>query len=215
MKKMLGLLGVALALVVGCISAPVETTKPAAATGAPGEAPIWASEAERPRWTVEEPEVDSGNLIFVGVAEKYATESGARDEALRNATTQVVRYLGTMAKSKYEKVATSYGLSTSVVDPTTSSREYEKQLAANVTKNVKARKWYIEKWNTNSGTGYKTFVMATVTAAAVNDSFKNTAKENMEEAQRKAKEAADEVGRTQADKAAKFWADMSKQGVVE
>jgi hypothetical protein len=164
---------------------------------------------------VEEPEVDGDTMLFVGVAEKYATEPEARDEAMRNVTNTVVRYLGTLAKDKYERVATSFGLTSSVVDPTASARQYEKQLAANVTKRLKAKKWYLEKWNTPTGTGWKAFVLATVPVDAINDSFKDTARNNMLEAQRRAKAAADEVAKKQAENAAEFWEKMTKEGVVE
>ncbi|MBI5787964.1 MAG: hypothetical protein HZA78_03810 [Candidatus Schekmanbacteria bacterium] len=210
MRKICYSLGIfGLACMMGC------ATGAKVIPGATGETLTWSSEDKRPGWTIEEPAIDGDTMLFVGLAEKYATEPEARDQAMRNVTNQVVRYLGTMAKDKYEKLAVSYGLTSSVVDPTASSREYEKQLAANVAKKVKAKKWYLEKWQTPTGTGYKAFVMATVPTESINDSFKNTAKENMEAAQRKAKEAADDVAKKQADDAAKFWEGMSKQGVVE
>ena len=204
MKKICGLLALVSVFAIGC------ATSKLAVNG-----PVWSSEEARPKWTVEEPEVDGNTMLFVGVAEKYATESEARDAAMRNVTKHVIRYLGTLAKDKYEKIALSYGLTSSVIDPTASSREYEKQLAANVAKKVKAKKWYVEQWNTSTGTGWKAFVMAAVPTEAINDSFKNTAKSNMQAAQRKAKEAADEVAKKQAEDAAKFWKDASKQGIVE
>jgi len=207
MKKLGMLLWAAvLMFAAGCATGGVKV--------APG-GPIWASESERPKWTIEEPEVDGDTMLFVGVAEKYATEPEARDEAMRHVTNNIVRYLGTLAKDKYERVATSFGLTSSVVDPTASARQYEKQLAANVTKKVKAMKWYFEKWDTPTGTGWKAFVLATVPVAEINDSFKQTAKDNMLDAQRQAKAAADEVAKKQAEDAAKFWEDMTKQGVVE
>jgi hypothetical protein len=210
MRKVYVLWTVVLLFAVGCAASKV-----AVAPGGPGETPIWASEKERPKWTVEEPEVDGNTMLFVGLSGKYATEQEARDEAMRNATNNVIRYLGILAKDKYEKVATSFGLSSSVVDPTTSARQYEKQLAANVAKKLKAKKWYLEQWNTPTGTGWKAFVLSTIPIDSVNDSFKNTARDNMLDAQRKAKEAADEVAKKQAENAAKFWEDMTKQGVVE
>lgn len=210
MKKVYVLWAVVLMFASGCA-----TTGVSVAPGAPGEKLIWSSEEERPKWTVEEPEVDSGMMLFVGVAEKYATEAEARDRAMRNATNQVVRYLGTLAKDKYERVATDFGLSSSVVDPTASARTYEKQLAANVAKKLKSKKFYLEQWQTPTGTGWKVFVMATVPLDIINDTFKNSAKDNMIAAQRRAKEAADEVAKKQAQNAADFWEDMSKKGVVE
>jgi len=210
MKKGYGLWALVLVFAAGCA-----TSKVGIAPGGPGEKLLWSTDKVRPKWTVEEPEVESDTMLFVGLSGKYATEQEARDEALRDVTTNVIRYLGTLAKDKYEKVATSFGLSSSVVDPTTSTRQYEKQLAANVAQKVKAKKWYIEKWSTPTGIGWKAFVLATVPIDSVNEAFKRTAKENMEEARRKAKEATDEYAKRQAENAAKFWEEMTKQGVVE
>lgn len=208
MKKVYGLWAVLLMFAVGCAGTKV-------APGGPGEKLLWSSEKERPKWTIEEPDVDGSIMMFVGLSDRYATEAGGRDEALRNATNNVVKYMGTMAKDKYEKVATSFGLESSVIDPTASSRQYEKHLAANVAKRVKAKKWYLEKWDTPTGVGWKVFVMATIPIDSLNDSFKKTAKDNMIDAKRKAKEASDEVAKKQAENAAEFWEKMTKQGVVE
>jgi hypothetical protein len=209
MKKKYSLWAILLMFVVGCAAGEK------ASAPAPGETLLWSSEETRPKWTIEEPEIDGDIMMFVGVSDRYATEAGARDDAIRKATNSIVKYLGTMAKDKYEKVVTSFGLDSSVVDPTASTRQYQKQLSANVAKKVKAKKWYLEKWNTSTGVGWKVFSLATVPVEAVNDSFKKTAEQNMLEAQRKAKEAADAIAKKQAEKAAEFWKDMTEQGVVE
>lgn len=210
MKKQYAIWAVLIMFVAGCAAA-----KKAEDTASPGETLLWTSEEERPKWTIEEPDVDGSIMMFVGVSDRYATESGARDDAQRKATNNVVKYLGTMAKDKYEKVATSFGLDSSVVDPTSATRQYQKHLAANVAKQLKVKKWYLEKWNTTTGVGWKVFALASIPLESINDSFKKSAKQNMLDAQRKAKEAADEVAKKQAQKAADFWKDMTEQGVVE
>lgn len=209
MNKRYSLWAILLMFVVGCAAGEK------APAPAPGETLLWSSEENRPKWTIEEPEIDGDIMMFVGVSDRYATEAGARDDAIRKATNAIVKYLGTMAKDKYEKVVTSFGLDSSVVDPTASTRQYQKQLSANVAKKVKAKKWYLEKWNTTTGVGWKAFSLATVPVEAINDSFKKTAQQNMQEAQRKAKEAADAIAKKQAEKAAEFWKNMTEQGVVE
>lgn len=213
MKKIHGLWAALFMFTVGCASTTPTTTS--VSTAGPGETLLWKSATERPGWTIEEPDVDGNIMMFVGISNRYATESGSRDDALRNATSNVVKYMGTMAKDKFEKVATSFGLDSSIVDPTTGTRQYQKQLAANVAKRLKPKKWYLEKWNTYTGIGWKAFVLTTIPVDAINNSFKKTAKENMKEAQRKAKEAADEVAKQQAEKAIDFWKKMTEEGVVD
>jgi len=208
MRRQYALIVMVLVFATGCATTP----KPK--LGASLETLIWSSEDTRPKWTIEEPDVDGNIMVFVGLSNKYATEKGGRGDAMRNAANSVVKYLGTLAKEKYENLSISYGLESSVIDPTASARIYEKQLAANVVERLKARKWYLEQWKTPTGIGWKAFVMAVIPLDSVNDSFKNTAKANMLAAQRRAKDAADEVAKKQAEKAVDFWDKMTKEGVV-
>jgi len=211
MRKQYSLIVMALFLVTGCASNPNMVSKK---TGGPLETLLWSSQDSRPKWTIEEPDVDGNIMVFVGLSNKYATEKGSRQDAMRNATSNVVKHLGTMAKEKYERVSVSFGLESSVIDPTGSARVYEKQLAANVVKHLKSTKWYLEQWNTPTGIGWKAFVLATIPLDSINESFKRTAKTNLIAAKRRAKDAADEYAKKQADKAVDFWGKMVKEGVV-
>jgi hypothetical protein len=107
-----------------------------------GEQLVWSSTKERPAWTMSEPETQGNWMYFVGVSGNMATEQLARNDALRDSTGKVVAYLGTLAKDKFERARTSFGLSSTVVDPTEASRQFEKQLAANVARQLKPKGWY-------------------------------------------------------------------------
>lgn len=209
MKQLLTqlLVGLSLIALVGCSSSEPEPPAPAVE-----EAPA----PTRPEWTMNEPDVEGGVMSFVGLSAVHASEKNARDDARRNAADAVVQYLGTLAKTKFEQASVSYGLSSEVVDPTTSTRNFQKQVAANVARRLKTKKWYMERESDASGkSGYKYFVLATVPVAEMDKAFQQTAKKNMEDAQKKAKEAATAQAKQQQEQAAKFWADMQNQGVVE
>jgi|TARA_B110000196_G_C20985883_1_gene585696 hypothetical protein len=195
----------ALLALVGCAAKPKPATPPPQPT-----------QPERPEWTMNEPEVEAGVMSFVGLSAVHASEKNAREDARRNAVDAVVQYLGTLAKTKFEQASVSYGLSSEVVDPTTSSRNFQKQVAANVARRLKTKKWYMERESDASGKqGYKYFVLSTVPVAEMDKAFQQTAKKNMEDAQKKAKEATTAQAKQQQEQAANFWADMQKQGVVE
>ena len=193
------------------------TTDPKAVDipGAMDEKLVWSSAAQRPGWTMEEPDTVEGLMSFVGLSGRYATEQGAREDARRNATSSVVKYMGTLAKDKFERARVGYGLSSSVVDPTASSRQFEKQLAVNMATKVKVKKWYMEKWQTKDGAAWQAFVLAHVPSQAIDATFKKTAKGMAKEAERRAKDASDATAKDQAKKAADFWKQMQSQGVVE
>jgi len=176
---------------------------------------IWSSEPQRPGWTLEEPATANGVMTFVGLSGSYSTEQQSREDAKRNAINSVVGYMGTFVKNKFEQARVTFGLESSVVDPTTSARAFERQLAANVAKQIKAQKWYIEKWQTQTGTAWRAFLLAQVPQASVEESLKETAKDMAKKAEQQAKEAADEIAKKQAEKAAEFWKQMEEQGLTE
>ena len=174
-----------------------------------------ADVSERPEWTMNEPEEDDGNMFFVGISAVHASEQNARDDARSNSITAAISYMGTMAKAKIESASTSYGLSSEVVDPTTSGRQYAKQVSANVTRRLKTNKWYMERETDASGKkGYKYFVLASIPIVEFDNAFKQTAQQNIDDAKKKAKEAATAQAKEQAEKAADFWKSMKDQGIM-
>jgi hypothetical protein len=201
----------ALATLAGCAStAPV--TPPLAT---PKENMIWSSAPQRPGWIYEEPVAKDGQLWFKGESNRYSTEKAAKEDARRNAQTSFVQYMGTLVKTQYERVATDYGLTSDVIDATASAREYEKQLSVNMASNLKTQSWYAEQWQTTTGIGWNAFVLAHVPINSLDDASKSTAREMAKNAERKAKEANDEVAKAQAEKAADFWKKMQEQGLTE
>ncbi len=172
--------------------------------------------SNRPDWTMNEPDIEDEKMSFVGLSAIHANEKNARDDARRSAVNAAVQYLGTIAKNKFEQASVSYGLATEVVDPTTSARTFEKQVSANVARRLRTEKWYMERESDASGKrGYKYFVLATVPMEELDNAFKQSARENIADAQRRAKDAATAQAKKQAEDAASFWADMEKQGLTE
>jgi hypothetical protein len=217
-KAWLPVAAVGLALTLSACAGPnKEMTASSGLTSpqAPGEKLLWSSAPGRPNWTMSEPETEKGFQYFVGLSGDYATENLARDDALRNATTRVVQYMGALAKDKFERARTSFGLASTVVDPTEAARQFEKQLSANVARQLKPKEWYIEQWQKPTGFGYKAFVLARMPTESVNESLKNTAEDNVRKAQEDAKKAATETAKKQAEDAADFWKKMKEQGLVE
>ncbi len=179
------------------------------------ESLIWSSAAERPGWTVNEPETVGGVMSFVGVSDKYATEKAAREDARRNANSAVVKYMGTLVKEKWERVATSMGLDGDVINPTAATNEFQKQMAVNMASKVKVKSWYIEKWAAPTGTGHLVYALATVPETALVETQKQTAKTMARAAEQKIKEANDDVAKKQAEKSAAFWKQIQERGVTE
>ena len=194
------------AVLAGCSSSKAPT---------PGETET-VDTSDRPEWVMNEPGVEDDKMFFIGISAVHVSEKNARDDARRNSINAAIQYLGTMAKSKFEQAQVTYGLASEAMDPTTSARQYEKQVAVNVARRMKAEKWYMERETDASGKkGYKYFVLSGIPVVSLDEAFQQTAKKNMEDAKKRAKEAATEQARRQQEQAADFWAEMQKQGVTD
>ncbi len=179
---------------------------------APAAAPV--SQSQRPAWANKEPGTEGQSMVFIGISNPYATERLARDDAMRNATQRVMEYLGTAAQSKIEQASTSFGLSSTVVDPTLATRSFRQQLSGNVARRLKPSLWYTEREQMSTGTGYVVFVKSLIPVASINTAFQQTVKDNMKAAQDRARQASNDQAKRQADQAAQFWDQISKGGLV-
>jgi len=152
----------------GCAGQPVNPPKPELVE----EKLISSSAEKRPDWLIHEPEIKDGNFLFVGLSDKKVLERDARDEAYRHAINNVVRYINVDVKDKFERIVTSSGLSSEVIDPTKVIRNFEEQLSSAVARRVKASEWYTERWERKQGAEstsyYMVCVLATTPQAEIN-----------------------------------------------
>ncbi|HJO57160.1 MAG TPA: hypothetical protein QF772_02925 [Nitrospinaceae bacterium] len=206
-KYIIGALGICSILLVGC--AKETTTAPAAAEAAAPSMP------ERPDWVYNEPSEDDGILSFVGMSAVHASEQNARNDARRNATNNVVQYLGTMAKTKFEQVTQSYGLSSQIVDPTTAAQQFEKQMSANLAREMKTKTWHPEREKKSGVWGYKYFVLAEIPKASIENSFRKSLDQNIKKQQEEAEKAATQKAKEQSENAIDMFRKMKKEGLME
>ncbi|MDH3325348.1 MAG: hypothetical protein OEM38_01365 [Gammaproteobacteria bacterium] len=202
-------------LLGGCASFGVEKSGHIDPPEAANETLIWSSSNERPSWTMDEPEKKNNYLSFVGLSATHTTEKGARTDARRSAVNNISSYIGTLAKDKFQNAYLTYGLDSSVMDPTSSSRQFGKQLTANIVSRVKTKKWYSEKWSTETGIGYRVFVLAKIPEDAITESYKDAANRLAKNAQNHAVDAANETAKRQAELASEFWRQMESEGLVD
>ena len=208
-----------LVIVLSCISLfacahKAPTTAPGIQT--PGERLIFRSHDPAPAWVYSVPLADGRFLYFVGLSgEAVAAEQIARDQAIANARKKVVNYYGTMVKNKAKKIKLSFGLSSTVIDPTVVAKEFEKEFAANVAKKVAAKEFYLEKWEKPTGIGWKVYALCNVPKNIVKESMKNTAQENIKKARKEAVEAATQSAKKQAENTLEFFKKMKEGASVE
>jgi hypothetical protein len=139
-----------------------------------GEKIVWSSSANRPVWTVIEPNLKDGNMLFTGLSDMHATEKSAREEAMRSALNNVVGYLGVEVKDIFQNIVTRFGLSSEIADPTTASRDFEEQIKNHLVSRVRANEWYIEQWQKkNRDTYWKCYVLVSVPSSEIENIFNN------------------------------------------
>jgi hypothetical protein len=207
---------------VSCSSTPKEVrtpppepvTKPIKPAPETAEKLIWTSHEKRPAWTVSEPDINEGNVFFVGLSGKYALEKDGRDDAHRDATNKVVKYIGSFVQSKYERIMADYGLSSTVVDPSRATRQFEQQLASAFATRVKAKEWYLEKWDNPKfkETYYLAYVLAQVPESAIDKTYQENLDNQVDDLKKKRDAANDEKAKTQFENAMKAFEDAKKQG---
>ena len=206
-KYIIGVLGVSSILLVGC--AKETTMAPAAVEAASPSMP------ERPDWVYNEPSEEDGPLSFVGMSNVHASEQNARKDARRDAINNVVQYLGTMAKTKFEQVTQSYGLSSQIVDPTTAAQQFEKQMSANLAREMKTKTWHPEREKKSGVWGYKYFVLAQIPKSSIDNSFRKSLDQNIKKQQEEAEKAATQKAKEQSENAIDMFRKMKKEGLME
>ena len=204
-----GLLAVVALLLNACAAG-----KPTPA--ATGEVLLGASHDSRPQWTVKTPASTGESHYFIGLSsESTASEQIARQEALDNARVQVVAYYSSIVKRNSERLNASFGLSSTVVDPTTAAKSYERVFAANVAKQVKEREIYWERWQKPTGVGYKLYMLTSVPKRIVQESLEQTAAQRIQQARDEARTSATQRAKEQAENVTEFWTKMKQQGLAE
>jgi len=173
------------------------------------------SAKERPAWTLKKPETKGGVMYVVGISMDMANEQLGRSRAMANARTEMSNYLGTLVKAKIEQANVDFGLASDVVDPTTSAREYVKQMSANFVAQLEGEDAYWERWQKPTGIGYRYFALCKIPQNMLNDSFRGEAAKRMQDAQRRAKEQSDRVAKEQLEKAGAMWAQLEQQGLFK
>ena len=206
-KYIIGVLGVSSILLVGC--AKETTMAPAAVEAASPSMP------ERPDWVYNEPSEEDGTLSFVGMSNVHASEQNARKDARRDAINNVVQYLGTMAKTKFEQVTQSFGLSSQIVDPTTAAQQFEKQMSANLAREMKTKTWHPEREKKSGVWGYKYFVLAQIPKSSIDNSFRKSLDQNIKKQQEEAEKAATQKAKEQSENAIDMFRKMKKEGLME
>jgi hypothetical protein len=212
MKKLVAL--VMLMMLVGTlmVACGPDKTDPAA-TETPGEKLVYSSESARPNWTLTVPEESDGKMYFVGRSQRLATEQLAHQRAMNDARTQVSNNMGALIKSKLETARVDFGLATDVINPTESSRQYERFLTANYVSGAKDEKVYIEKWQTETGYGWQYWTLVAMPKKSLDQSASQFAMAQSADNMRKAKEASDAQAKQQLETAGKMWAQLSEQGL--
>ena len=204
---LIGALGLCSLMLVGC--AKETTTAPAAVAESAPAMP------ERPEWVYKPPSEEDGVLSFVGMSKVHAAEQNARKDARRDAINNVIQYLGSMAKTKFEEASQSYGLSSQIVDPTVASNDFVKQISANLARQLKTVDRHPEREKKSGVWGWKYFVLTEIPKSSINASFRKSLDQNIDKQQEEAEKAATQKAKEQSENAIEMFRKLKKEGLME
>jgi hypothetical protein len=176
---------------------------------------IWSS-GERPGWTINEPRSDGPSLYFVGLSDKHANERGAREETRRDVANQVVNYLGVAVKDHFQEITTRFGLSSDISDPTNASRRVQDQFAAGVARQIKVEQWYIEQWQTQSGsTYYLVYGLGSIPKSVVEKQWEDAINQEQDNIRDKIKNERNAQAKSQMQDALNAFESMKGSGFID
>lgn len=210
MKKYLVFLGIAfLSAIISCSSgAVVKSDKPTA-----DDKLIRTLPDQKPKWLYSEPESSKEFHFFTGMSTKMATEKEGREDALNNSIQNVVKYLGTAFQDKVQKITTTYGLSSQIVDSTNAGRGFQEQISKGLAKKVKAREYYIEEWKTISDEKYYIVrLLANVPVSSIEEAYKDQIDSELNDLRKKKDQSSDEKAKAQFDKAMDAFKKAKNEG---
>lgn len=145
-------------LLIGC--APQATVTPPPV----GDQLVWASHGHRPDWVISPPEhdVQEGRYLFVGMSYRHATERSAREAALANAATQVVRHATTMAQKEFDLSSEGKAYEGRTLTARINSTDKDHVEAIGLLKESVTRDVYIEQWRKGAQPFFKAYVLLEV-----------------------------------------------------
>lgn len=172
--------GVCSLCVCGCKEKKVERgIKPPPAVE--GEKMLWSTHKERPAWVQTPPRTEGEYYLFVGQSEKFAVEKGARDAAYRDAIKQAGIYINTSAGNSFQKLLANHNVESEIIDRTTVSGDFEKQLSKALIKKAKVKQYYEEQRQDKSGQDYWiAFALLEVPMSSIDEIYKNVAEQTKE-----------------------------------
>ncbi|MEW5804617.1 MAG: hypothetical protein AB1847_21200 [bacterium] len=190
-----------------------EAHVPVIETGGPEEAEkpgkiLSATQPNRPNWIDTEASVKDGYLTLVGISGDCATGKLSIAEAMTDAQTKIVKYLGDLAKLEFKRISASSDLAGKIVDPNSAATSYREFLASDISKRAKESDFYGEKWSSPGGNIYRSFVLIKMPRAVIENSVKRFAVYNAAKAWQASKSATGKAAKKQAQKAAEFWKNV-------
>lgn len=153
MKKHLTLLGLILFTLVmgGC----AKTYPPAPI----GDELVWSSAENRPAWTVDAPNPDSGDqLVFVGQSLYHGTERAARTNAEVDASSKAATFLSHNLKRNYLQTSEGTAQDGQVHNLEVNINENVELSADHLLAKMRAEDWYLEMWRKGGQTFWKAYV---------------------------------------------------------
>ena len=109
---------------------------------------VESNPSQRPSWLDSVPSSDT-HLYFIGTSNFLANETSARNDARRDAFSQIIKYYGTVIKSTASETKSVKVLSSNVIDPYIESEELLQSFAERYVSEILTENYFTEKYLIN------------------------------------------------------------------
>jgi len=122
----------------------------------------WSTHQNRPDWVVKQPKKTEDLYRFVGVSYRHATERSAREAAIANAATHLIRHASQLVNKEYELKSSGKAKESRVLNSRVLMNDIDQVEAIGIIQNMGLTDIYIEYWKSDSSTFFKAFALVEI-----------------------------------------------------
>ena len=175
--------------------------------------PVSSNPAVRPAWVDQIP-ANEGELLFVGVSSRFATEQASRNDSQEDARAQLVAYCGSFISQKSREASSTYGLSGTTLDPQIVTQMLKENATEGEVSKLLASEFYTEIFVTNeSQPSYVSYALMRITKDEANKLIKDSVADAEATLRAQAEQETNAEKKMQLETAAEYFGGVLKSSL--
>ena len=213
MKQYLGIALILVAMILASCSSTRKTESSVEQKALNPWQPVATNPAVRPAWVDKIP-ANEGELLFVGVSSRFATEQASRNDAQDNARAQLVAYCGSFISQKSREATSTYGLSGTTLDPQIVTQMLKENATEGEVSKLLASEFYTEIFlNDDSQPAYVSYSLMRITQEQASTLIKDSAADAEAKLRAQAEQETNAEKKMQLETAAEYFGSILKSSL--